>query len=134
MNMLWALVPVKELSKSKQRLAGILDPYEREGLVLAMLRDVLTVVHGVTLFDGILVVSRSSKVRALARDFGMDTFVESAGSDHSRAVTEANRYLNNRCCPNSTLAVPGDVPLLTAEDVHQIVPWCQMKPARARMR
>lgn len=121
MNMLWALVPVKELSKSKQRLAAVLGPCERGELVLAMLRDVLSVIYEITAFDGILVVSRSPEARALAREFGMDTFVESAGSDHSRAVTEANRYLNDRCRPKSTLALPGDVPLLTADDIIQVV-------------
>lgn len=121
MSMLWALVPVKELGQSKQRLADVLDPLEREGLVLAMLRDVLTVINSITVFDGILVVTRSSKARALAREFGMETFVESAGSDHSRAVTEANRYLNHRYQPQSTLALPGDVPRMTTEDVHQVI-------------
>ena len=119
--MLWALVPVKELDKSKQRLAAALDPCERAGLVLAMLRDVLTAIHSITELDGILVVSRSLEARALAREFGMETFVESAESDHSRAVTEANRYLNHRYRPQTTLALPGDVPRLTAEDVHQII-------------
>ena len=86
--MLWALVPVKELSQSKQRLARVLDPVEREGLVLAMLRDVLTAIQGVSVFDGVLLVSRSSKARSRARDFGIETFAESVGADHSQAVTE----------------------------------------------
>ena len=37
--MLWALVPVKEVTRSKQRLAEVIESREREGLVLAMLRD-----------------------------------------------------------------------------------------------
>lgn len=121
MNMLWALVTVKELSQSKQRLTTVLDPGEREGLVLAMLRDVLTAIQDISVFDGILLVSRSSRARALAREFGMETFVESAGSDHSRAVTEANRYLDHRHRPESTLALAGDVPRVTAGDIQQII-------------
>ena len=119
--MLWALVPVKQLSQSKQRLAAVLEPGEREGLVLAMLRDVLTAVQGVAMFDGVLLVSRSSKARALARDFGTETFVESAGSDHSRAVTEANRCLLRRHRTRTSLALSGDIPRITAQDIDQII-------------
>jgi 2-phospho-L-lactate guanylyltransferase len=97
MNMLWALVPVKQLSQSKQRLAAVLDPGEREGLVLAMLRDVLTAIQGVAVFDGVLLVSRSAKARALARDFG------------------------RRHRTRSSLALPGDVPRITAQDIDQII-------------
>ena len=42
--MSWVLVPVKNLSRSKQRLGSVLCPEEREGLMLAMLRDVLTAI------------------------------------------------------------------------------------------
>ena len=69
MNMFWALLPVKEVTESKQRLAGLLHHHEREGLVLAMLRDVLTAITEVEEFDGVLLVSRSQKVQALAREF-----------------------------------------------------------------
>jgi 2-phospho-L-lactate guanylyltransferase len=99
----------------------VLDQREREGLVLAMLRDVLTVIHNMTVFDGVLVVSRSPKVRAIAREFGVETYVESAGSDHSRAVTEASRYLNDERHPRHTLALPGDVPHMNTGDVCQII-------------
>ncbi len=119
--MMWALVPIKELTQSKQRLSDVLEAGEREGLVLAMLRDVFTAIHGVSVFDGVLLVSRSSKIRALAREFGADIFSETSGSDHSRAVTEANRYLIGRHRTQSSLAISGDVPRITANDIHQVI-------------
>ena len=118
---MWVLVPVKELTRSKQRLAGVLDSSEREGLVLAMLQDVLTAIRDVRLFDGVLLVSRSRKVQALVRAFVTDTFMESSGSDHSRAVTEANRYLIEQHGAKSSLAISGDLPRVTAKDIQQIV-------------
>jgi 2-phospho-L-lactate guanylyltransferase len=121
MNMLWALVPVKELAYSKQRLATVLDPHEREGLVLAMLRDVLTAIHAVDQVDGVLLVSRSQKAQALAREFGDDVFMESADSDHSRAVTEGNGYLKDRYRAESSLALSGDVPGVTPDDIRQVI-------------
>jgi 2-phospho-L-lactate guanylyltransferase len=119
--MLWAVVPVKELTQSKQRLAAVLDAGERERLVLAMLRDVLTAISGVQLLDGVLMVSRSQKVQALARDFVSDTFAESAGSDHSRAVIEANQYLLERYRAESSVAISADIPRITAGNIHRII-------------
>lgn len=121
MNMLWALVPVKEVAYSKQRLAIVLDPHEREGLVLAMLRDVLTAIHAVDEIDGVLLVSRSQEAQALAREFGDDVFVESDDSDHSRAVTEGNEYLKDRYRVESSLALSGDVPGVTPDDIRQVI-------------
>ena len=118
---MWVLVPVKELARSKQRLAGVLDPGERAGLVLAMLQDVLTAIRDFDVFEGVLLVSRSRKVQALARDFVTETFMESPGSDHSRAVIEANRYLIEQHGAKSSLAISGDIPRVTANDIHQIV-------------
>ena len=121
LNMLWALVPVKQLNQSKQRLARVLDPGEREGLVLAMLQDVLTAIRDTRVFDGVLLVSRSRRVQALARNFVTDIFMESPASDHSQAVTEANRYLIERHRTKSSLAISGDIPRITAQDIHQII-------------
>lgn len=119
--MLWALVPVKQLNQSKQRLARVLDPGEREGLVLAMLQDVLTAIRDTRVFDGVLLVSRSRRVHALARNFVTDIFMESPASDHSQAVTEANRYLIEQHGAESSLAISGDLPRVTAKDIQQII-------------
>ena len=119
--MLWALVPVKEFAQSKQRLANVLGPREREGLVLAMLRDVLNAIREVDEIDGVLLVSRSKKARAVARDFVTDVFMESPGSDHSQAVIEGNRYLQDRYHAGGSLAISGDVPRVTSGDIQQII-------------
>ena len=119
--MLWVLVPVKEMIHSKQRLARVLDSREREGLVLAMLRDVLTAIRGVDKLDGVLLVSRSQEAQALARDFVNDIFPESVGSDHSRAVAEGNRYLIDRYEVKSSLAISADLPRVTSDDIRQII-------------
>ena len=39
------VIPVKDLSRAKGRLQNILTPAERAGLVLAMLRDLLTTLN-----------------------------------------------------------------------------------------
>ena len=40
----WAILPVKEMAGAKQRLAPLLSPEERVGLMQVMLRDVLAAV------------------------------------------------------------------------------------------
>jgi len=120
MNM-WALVPVKELNESKQRLTSVLSPAEREELMLAMLRDVLTAIQGVTLIDGLLLVSRSRTAQARARDFVTDIFMESSGSDHSRAVTEGNHYLEEQHGVDCSFAISADIPGVTSDDLRLII-------------
>jgi 2-phospho-L-lactate guanylyltransferase len=119
--MIWALVPVKELAGSKQRLAPVLGPGERKDLVLAMLRDVLAAVRAVSEFEGVLLVTRSQEVSDLARKYVTDTFMESAGSDHSRAVTEANCYLVDKHRARCSMAISGDIPLVTARDIRRVI-------------
>jgi 2-phospho-L-lactate guanylyltransferase len=121
LDMFWALVPVKQTAQSKQRLATVLDRGEREALVLAMLQDVLLAIRDVSVFDGVLLVTRSKKVQVLARDLVSEVFEESPGSDHSRAVTEANAYLIERHRASSSLAISGDIPRVTAKDIRQII-------------
>ena len=43
---LWAVIPVKSLASAKGRLSRVLGPSQRRLLVLAMLRDELTVLRG----------------------------------------------------------------------------------------
>lgn len=119
--MLWALVPVKEVAYSKQRLANVLDQREREGLVLAMLRDVLTAIQEIDEFDGVLLVSRSQKAGLLASGLVDDVFMESAGSDHSRAVTEGNEYLQRQYRVDTSLALSADLPRVTSGDIRQVI-------------
>ncbi len=121
--MLWALVPVKELSKSKQRLARVLSPTERQELVLAMLRDVLTSIQNVSMFDGVLLVSRSQNAQAVAREFATEIFMESPGSDHSRAVTEGNHYLKERYGVTSSFAISADIPGVTPDDLLRVIKY-----------
>ncbi|MYE23381.1 MAG: hypothetical protein F4Y01_05500 [Gammaproteobacteria bacterium] len=56
---IWALLPFKGAAGAKKRLAPALDPTEREGLVLAMVRDVLDALVGSRLLAGTVIVSRA---------------------------------------------------------------------------
>ena len=47
--------------------------------------------------------------------------MESPGSDHSQAVNEGNRYLQNRYRVSGSLAISADVPQVTSGDIHQVI-------------
>ena len=53
----WAVVPVKELDRAKERLAAVLPPERRRALMLAMLEDVLTALAATPGLDGLAVVT-----------------------------------------------------------------------------
>jgi hypothetical protein len=54
---LWAVVPVKERDRAKERLAPLLPPEMRQALALAMLEDVLAALTSAAGLAGLLVVT-----------------------------------------------------------------------------
>ena len=119
--MLWALVPLKELTLSKQPLETVLEPNERQGLALAMARDVLTVLRQNSAIDGVLLVSRTPEAQQLSKDCGVELFAESRNSDLSEALTQASRFVVRERGAAATLVVPSDVPLIRDSDIQAVL-------------
>ena len=63
-----ALIPVKELSFAKARLAPVLDEERRRQLVLALYRDVLAAALACDVLDGVAVVTRDEELLTIARE------------------------------------------------------------------
>ena len=117
---IWALVPFKGATGAKRRLCPVLDERERESLVLAMIRDVLEALTRCRALSGILLVSRDARAFELAEEFGIDVFEDSA-TDLSGAVVQSGAYAQHEREAEGTLFVPGDVPLIGAEDVVAVL-------------
>ena len=117
---LWALVPFRGAAGAKRRLREVLSKAERAALVEAMLRDVLATLAGSDGLAGVLLVSRDRAAPALAAEFGIEAFADSAG-DLAGAVTEASAHAARRLGAAGTLFVPGDVPLATPADVAAVL-------------
>ena len=66
-----AILPVKDFSNAKQRLIPGLSPAEREALAEAMFSDVLAALESSEALDEVLVVTRGTRARDLAAQFGM---------------------------------------------------------------
>ena len=117
---MWAVLPFKGAAGAKKRLAPALDPQEREGLVLAMVRDVLDALVGSRLLAGVVIVSRAPVAAQLAREFGVEALADTAG-DLSGAVVQAGEHVARSRGTTGTLFIPGDVPLVTAREIDTVL-------------
>jgi 2-phospho-L-lactate guanylyltransferase len=116
----WAVVPIKELHRAKERLASVLAPELRAALMLAMLEDVLAALAEAPGLAGIAVVTVDPAASWLARDFGARIIEIGARDGHTGAVMAAARLLAEEGCPGM-LTVPGDIPLVTAAEIAQLL-------------
>lgn len=113
------LVPVKNLGSAKQRLASMLDQSTRTELAHAMLRDVLEALSKVKSTPVALVTSDVFAL-ALARNYGFEIIPDSANKSETDAIEMATQVCESRGI-RDTLVLPGDVPLVTAEEVERIL-------------
>jgi 2-phospho-L-lactate/phosphoenolpyruvate guanylyltransferase len=117
---IWVVVPVKDTAAAKQRLVPALPPRLRQALALAMLQDVLAALAGVTGLAGRLLVTTDPAATNLAASYGAHCSEEGAGDGHTGAVTAAARRLARDGC-KSMLTLPGDIPLVTAEEIARLI-------------
>jgi 2-phospho-L-lactate/phosphoenolpyruvate guanylyltransferase len=116
----WAIIPVKETAGAKQRLAPVLPAPLRQALALAMLEDVLEAVAGVRGLGGAILVTVDPQAGALARRYSMKTIADGAHDGHTGAVAAGARCLvaQNH---NTMLTLPGDLPLVTAAEIENLI-------------
>jgi 2-phospho-L-lactate guanylyltransferase len=114
-----AVVPLKDTGEAKQRLAGVLSAAQRRELTLAMFEQVLGTLAGVRELAGIRVVTVDPVGRAIAARYGAQVRGEKAHDGHTAAVAAAARRLSVEGF--ALLALPGDIPLVTCEDIRQLI-------------
>ncbi len=122
--MIVALLPVKELSQAKQRLAGLLSQAERRALCFVMLCDVLDALRAARRLDDILVFSPDEDVLAMAREMGVAAVCEMKAGGQSQAVASALPLCTARGA-TTVITVPVDTPLLTGEEIDSLVAFWQ---------
>jgi 2-phospho-L-lactate guanylyltransferase len=117
---LWAVVPVKERDRAKERLAPLLPSELRQALVLAMLEDVLTALAAAPDLAGLIVVTVDRQARRLASRYGARIVETGARDAHTGAVSAAAGLLAAER-HGGMLTVPGDIPLVTADEIGRVV-------------
>jgi len=111
------LIPIKALKNAKSRLAGFIDPTQREKLTLLMFEHVIKTVKTVDDQLEIFVVSFDKKAITTAESLGIKSISEKI-SGHNRALTFAAKKINQNI-PVITLSA--DLPLLTNADIKQML-------------
>lgn len=128
-------IPVKNIANAKQRLAGVLSPEQRRNLFAAMVADVLEAVVAALGPHRVWLVTGDDEVMAMADEVGVSVLLESHNQGHTSAVKFAAQSLKGKGI-DSMLTLPGDVPLVTADelcrviDAHQPGPSVTISPAR----
>lgn len=117
---LWAVVPVKERDRAKERLAPLLRTELRQELALAMLEDVLTAIAASSGLAGIMVVTVDPAARRLVRRYDGRVVENGARHGHTGAVGAAAQLLRAEG-QRGMLTLPGDIPLVTADEIEQII-------------
>jgi 2-phospho-L-lactate guanylyltransferase len=112
------LVPVKNLGNAKQRLSDLLDCCSRTELAHAMLADVL---EAVAEFgeDDVSLVTSDPFALDLASRHGFEIIRDDSNVSETDAIAMATEVCGSHGV-QTTLVLPGDIPLIEAEDIHAI--------------
>jgi 2-phospho-L-lactate guanylyltransferase len=116
----WAIVPVKATADAKQRLGDAVAPQLRARLALAMAEDVVATLAQSPGLAGLIVVTVDEAAAALAARHGARVLADGARDGQTGAVAAAARLLA-REGKGAMLTIPGDVPLVTPDEIAQII-------------
>ena len=116
----WAVVPVKDTTNAKYRLREALSKKLRRHLALDMLEDVLAALAASPGLAGSIVVTEDVAAMTLAVMYHADIASEGARDGQTGAIVAAARRLA-REGKGAMLTIPGDVPLVTPEEIGRII-------------
>jgi 2-phospho-L-lactate/phosphoenolpyruvate guanylyltransferase len=119
------LVPVKNLSSAKQRLAGVLDQPMRTQLAQAMLTDVLARLNEWQMSrkasePEVVVVTSDPFAVKLAAESGFEVIPDPDNPGETGAIEMATRVCVERGV-EWTLVIPADIPLIQAWELDEIL-------------
>ena len=114
------LIPVKSLTTAKQRLAAALDQERRSQLAEAMLRDVMTAAAGALGRIDVALVTGDARARALAAEFGFLVIDDPRNESETAAIEMATAWCEQRGY-DTTVVVPGDIPLITSGELQRVL-------------
>lgn len=112
------LVPVKNLSNAKQRLSHVINALSRTELAHAMLTDVLRAIANFG-EDEVSLVTSDRYALGLAKQHGFEVIRDDSNVSETDAIALATEVCVCRGT-EITLVLPGDIPLIEAEDIRTI--------------
>jgi len=114
------LIPVKNLSTAKQRLASLLSQSTRTELAQAMLLDVLDALAAWANCPEVSIVTGDPFARDIARRFDFEVIPDNANRSETDAIETATRVCEDRGV-DYTLVIPADIPLIEASELEKIL-------------
>lgn len=114
------LVPVKDLTKAKQRLAPVLDQPARTELAQAMLTDVAETLAGWQGRPEVGLITSDPFAVELALRFQFDVIADTVNRGETDAVEMACQLCEQRGV-QETLVVPADIPLVQISELEKVL-------------
>jgi 2-phospho-L-lactate guanylyltransferase len=114
------LIPVKNLSAAKQRLAAVLDQPARTELAQAMLHDVVATLAAWPRRPDCALVTGDPFAIELARQYDFEIIPDPANPGETGAIEMATNICVARGIA-STLVIPADIPLIQASELEEIL-------------
>lgn len=114
------LLPVKNLSRAKQRLAAILDQPARTELAQAMLLDVLETVADCAHHSEVGIVTSDPFALQLAHQFHFNVIPDNANRGETDAIEIATCFCESHGI-DCTLVIPGDIPLIQGWELERVI-------------
>jgi 2-phospho-L-lactate guanylyltransferase len=114
------LIPVKNLSVAKQRLAAVLDQPARTELAQAMLHDVVATLAAWPRRPACALVTGDPFAVDLARQHDLEIIPDPANPGETGAIEMATNICIARGI-DSTLVIPADIPLIQAGELEEIL-------------
>jgi 2-phospho-L-lactate/phosphoenolpyruvate guanylyltransferase len=117
--MRYILIPVKDLTRAKQRLALLMTQEERTRLAWAMLENTFAAAAAARNVDRVAVVTLYAPAIELAGQYGMELIPETEQISESASVDFGSKEAKKRGA-TAVLRLPIDLPLITAGDIETI--------------
>ncbi len=114
----YAVIPVKTLNESKQRLSSVFNPQERRQLTLAMLNDVLNALKG-SKIKKTVISATDPEVHQIAEKLSIAYFSPSQDG-LNQAIDQATTWCIKDGA-DSVLVLPADLPFLTIQEINQVI-------------
>ncbi len=118
-----ALIPVKALGEVKSRLAPYLTLYQREELVLTMLRHVVQTLLDCQAIERVSVVSPDPRVLEYAHLWGAYALLEEQQGHNPALRAAAKREIAQGT--TALLTISADLPLLQRADIERMLAMSQ---------
>jgi 2-phospho-L-lactate guanylyltransferase len=114
------LIPIKDPTHAKTRLAEFLSDDERRRLAWAMFEDVIEAATAAREPDRVVLVSSFQPALENARSLGWEVLIEESQISESASVDWASRVLSGGGF-DTVMRLPADLPLVQAEDIDELL-------------